>query len=171
MRYILFYLVLLLSGVVSAQDDPLDNTIRELNEAMENAFNQGDMDAVAGFYLDDAVMLAPNQEPVRGREAIDAYWNQISHPVSWELEIIEVSANERDIYENEYYIALERKPPSWRKLAFRTDTDDPALVYQLGRSTLTSGPEGKERTSEVSFILVWEYTDEGYRILVDTYSW
>jgi hypothetical protein len=151
------------------QDVSLQQKIEQKNREMEEAFNRGDMEEVASFYLDDAVMLAPNMEPLDGK-AIANYWKQIENPVSWELEVIAVTPNEQEIYQNEFYKALERKPPSWRKIGVRPDVDEQALVYQLGRSTLVTERDGKPQKSMVNFILVWMYTPEGYRILVDTYS-
>lgn len=40
------------------------------------ASNQGDAQALADLYSEDAVLLPPDHEPVRGREAIGAYWSQ-----------------------------------------------------------------------------------------------
>ena len=40
------------------------------------ASNQGDARALADLYADDAMLLPPDHEPVRGREAIGAYWSQ-----------------------------------------------------------------------------------------------
>jgi uncharacterized protein (TIGR02246 family) len=40
------------------------------------ASNEGDAKALADLYADDAVLLPPDHEPVRGREAIGAYWSQ-----------------------------------------------------------------------------------------------
>ncbi len=171
MRIVFTFLSLIVSFSLSAQDSPVFQEIKRLNEAMEEAFEQGDMKAVSNFYLDDAVMLAPGQEPVSGRKAIDAYWARTTNPVSWELEVIEVSPDEADIYENEYFQALDQKPPSWRVEGFPLEAEEQALVYELGRSTLTTSRGDKTQTSVVTFILVWKYTEEGYRILVDTYSW
>ncbi len=153
------------------QDNTLRDEIEQLNRKMEEAFEAGEMDKLASFYLDDAIMLAPQSEPVKGREAIDAYWARTENPISWDLEVIAVSPSEKEIYEHAYYRALETKPPSWRQAGFITETDDRGLVYQLGRSSLKAEYNGKPQTSVVNFILVWKYTDEGYRILVDTYSW
>jgi uncharacterized protein (TIGR02246 family) len=40
------------------------------------ASNQGDADALASLYADDAVLLPPDHEPVRGRAAIGDFWRQ-----------------------------------------------------------------------------------------------
>jgi uncharacterized protein (TIGR02246 family) len=41
-----------------------------------DASNQGDADALASLYADDAVLLPPDHEPVRGRAAIGEFWRQ-----------------------------------------------------------------------------------------------
>lgn len=144
--------------------------IKLQNTKMEQAFNSGDMKTVAKFYADDAVILSFMGDEVIGRENIDQYWMGIQNPVEWQLDVIEVSQNEKDIYDNPYYQALENKPPSWRAQGYEFD-DQENLVYQLGRSTLKSERNGKVNTSEVDFILIWQATDEGYKILLDAYSW
>lgn len=40
------------------------------------ASNQGDAEALAALYADDAMLLPPDHEPVQGREAIGTYWRQ-----------------------------------------------------------------------------------------------
>ena len=41
-----------------------------------DASNQGDAEALASLYADDAVLLPPDHEPVRGRAAIGDFWRQ-----------------------------------------------------------------------------------------------
>jgi uncharacterized protein (TIGR02246 family) len=41
-----------------------------------DASNRGDADALASLYADDAVLLPPDHEPVRGRAAIGDFWRQ-----------------------------------------------------------------------------------------------
>ena len=40
------------------------------------ASNQGDAAGLADLYADDAVLLPPDHEPIRGRAAIRAFWDQ-----------------------------------------------------------------------------------------------
>jgi uncharacterized protein (TIGR02246 family) len=40
------------------------------------ASNEGDADALASLYADDAVLLPPDHEPVQGRDAIGAFWRE-----------------------------------------------------------------------------------------------
>ena len=163
------YILIILIPLFFVQDDTY-NAIAALNKKMEAAFNAGDLEKVASFYLDDAYLLSPGGQKVSGREAIDQYWMGIKNPVRWELEVIAVERDEADIYENEYWQALPNKPPGWRVNGVDIDEDD-ELVYQLGRSTLVTMRNGEEKASVVDFLLIWKYTDGEYRILLDTYTW
>jgi uncharacterized protein (TIGR02246 family) len=40
------------------------------------ATNHGDVEALASLYADDAVLLPPDHQPVRGRDAIGEFWRQ-----------------------------------------------------------------------------------------------
>ncbi|HEY7482654.1 MAG TPA: SgcJ/EcaC family oxidoreductase [Gemmatimonadales bacterium] len=40
------------------------------------ASNEGDAEALTELYADDAVLLPPDHEPIRGREAIGEFWRQ-----------------------------------------------------------------------------------------------
>ena len=51
-------------------------TIEKLNEAWTAAFNKGDAAAVATLYTEDAHLLPPGAEMVKGRAAIEAFWRQ-----------------------------------------------------------------------------------------------
>jgi len=62
---------LLLSAPVLAQDK---TTIQSLNDRFAQSFNAGDGAAVAALYTDDAVILPPGGEMMKGRSAIQAFW-------------------------------------------------------------------------------------------------
>ena len=51
-------------------------TIQKLNDAWTAAFNKGDAAAVAAMYAEDAYVLPPGAEMVKGRAAIEAFWRQ-----------------------------------------------------------------------------------------------
>ena len=40
------------------------------------ASNRGDVTALASLYAEDAMLLPPDHEPIRGRDAITAFWKQ-----------------------------------------------------------------------------------------------
>ena len=51
-------------------------TIEKLNDAWTAAFNKGDAAAVAAMYTEDAYVLPPGADMVKGRSAIEAFWRQ-----------------------------------------------------------------------------------------------
>jgi uncharacterized protein (TIGR02246 family) len=55
--------------------DAVRTQIEQAEARFTEAFNRGDMQAVAAMYDADAVVLAPNAPPMRGRQNIEALWN------------------------------------------------------------------------------------------------
>jgi uncharacterized protein (TIGR02246 family) len=51
-------------------------TIQKLNDAWTAAFNRGDAAAVAAMYTEDAYVLPPGADMVKGRTAIEGFWRQ-----------------------------------------------------------------------------------------------
>jgi len=160
-------LVLLPFSSLVAQDLTAD--IKSLNRQLETYLREGELQSLAAMYLDEAVLLSPGNTVVTGRKQIDQYWTNIAEPVDWKLEVILVTRDENEIYKHPHYKSLATKPPAWRPHV-EVDADD-VLVYELGHSTLTTRWQGEIRSSQVDFLLVWKLTDEGYRVLADTYSW
>lgn len=48
--------------------------IRNLNDRVEAAFSEGDVTDIANIYTDDGVMLPAGRDIIRGREAIQSFW-------------------------------------------------------------------------------------------------
>ena len=48
--------------------------IQSLNDRFVQAFNTGDAAAVAALYTEDAVILPPGAEMMKGKSAIQAFW-------------------------------------------------------------------------------------------------
>ena len=56
-------------------------TIQKLNDKWTDAFNKGDAAAVAGMYAEDAYVLPPGHDVVKGRAAIEAFWKETAQQV------------------------------------------------------------------------------------------
>lgn len=54
--------------------DPARAFIEKEGTAFAEAFNRGDIAAVAAMYSDDAIAFPPDGDMVRGRSAIEALW-------------------------------------------------------------------------------------------------
>jgi ketosteroid isomerase-like protein len=50
--------------------------IQKLNDEWTAAFNKGDSATVAAMYAEDAYVLPPGTDIVKGRAAIEAFWKQ-----------------------------------------------------------------------------------------------
>ena len=50
--------------------------IQKLNDAWTAAFNSGDSATIAAMYAEDAYVLPPGADIVKGRAAIEAFWKQ-----------------------------------------------------------------------------------------------
>ena len=51
--------------------------IEQRVRAFEDAFNRGDLAALADLYTEDATVLPPDSAPVSGRQAIQRFWQGI----------------------------------------------------------------------------------------------
>jgi uncharacterized protein (TIGR02246 family) len=56
-------------------------TIQKLNDEWAAAFNKGDAAAIAAMYAEDAYVLPPGGDIVKGRSAIEACWRRITQKV------------------------------------------------------------------------------------------
>src|SRR5688572_27985937 len=74
------FFTLVLASTLARPADPGDLTaadraaIAAAEEAWTTAANAGDFDALAKVYDEDAILLPPNAEPIRGRAGIAAYF-------------------------------------------------------------------------------------------------
>jgi len=74
LRIMLFGVCLSLATSAALAQDKA--TIEKLNDAWTAAFNKGDARAVAAMYAEDAYVLPPGSDIVKGRAAIEAFWRQ-----------------------------------------------------------------------------------------------
>jgi uncharacterized protein (TIGR02246 family) len=69
---------LLLSVPAGAQDKA---TIDKLNAEFMTAFDKGDMAAIGQMYTEEAYLLPPGAEIVKGRAAIQAFWTKAAEGI------------------------------------------------------------------------------------------
>lgn len=60
------------------QPDPAadEAALTAMTVAWEEAYNAGDGAAIAAIMTEDGMLLPPNSEPISGREAIGAFWQE-----------------------------------------------------------------------------------------------
>lgn len=137
------------------------------NFGMETAMRSGDMQSVADFYLDDAIVSSPGGLLAKGREQVDAYWEGFEG-IDWRLDVIALAPSLEVLQQTTAYQQLAKSFPDWKEDLPSRELGH--LVYQLGKSHLTYTGRGQKRISVVDFLLIWEKQNDGtYKILVDTY--
>src|SRR4051812_2985523 len=80
MRTVGIATVFVLLGTTAQGQDK--STIERLNETFATAFTRGDMAAVAGMYSEDAYLLPPGEEIVKGRAAIQSFWTKAAEGIA-----------------------------------------------------------------------------------------
>jgi uncharacterized protein (TIGR02246 family) len=86
--------LLLFPAAVLAQDAKAGVTAG--SQAWEAGWNAGDAAAIAALYAEDAVIMPPGSEMVKGREAIQAFWQAAIEAAPGEtstLETLEVHSH------------------------------------------------------------------------------
>src|SRR5262249_38184724 len=84
-----------------AADDDFQAAVAANVKQFMNAVAKGDAAAVADIYASDAVILVPNHEMVKGREAIEKFWAEYLHSgiKSVELKTLEAASSGNMGYE------------------------------------------------------------------------
>ena len=103
--------------------------IDERNRALSEAFSRGQLEVVAALYTEDAIVLPPDSEAVRGRAAIAQFFatlraTQDLQALALQTEVVEVSGE---------------------------------LAYEVGTKTLTLTPiEDLVPTDTAKYVVVWK---------------
>ena len=98
-------------AVAQAQEPPDLKAALEANNAeWLQAYNTQDADALARMYTADALLIAAGEQPIRGADAIHAYWQtdvRDYHDHTWE--ILEVRGEDALAYQVAEWTVAERK--------------------------------------------------------------
>jgi uncharacterized protein (TIGR02246 family) len=73
------YMMILAAAPALAQSKPM---IQSLDDKWAEAFNKGDAAAVAAMYTQDAYVLPPGADMVKGRNAIETLWRANMQQIS-----------------------------------------------------------------------------------------
>ena len=127
---------------LSAQTQKDTSTVKKqimlLNQQMEDAFNNNDMNKVANFYSNDGEIVYDNYT-VKGRTNPDKYWLDLKDKGrGWKLSVVEIGGQAEFVYQ-----------------LGKSD-----LKY--------INHQGKEANSITNFVLLWRKQDDGtYKIFRD----
>lgn len=110
------------------------------SKAWQEAWNAGDAAGVAAMYADDATVMPPGAEPVKGREAIRAFW---------QASIDEHEGDTEELTTMEVHAMGD-------------------MAVEVG-GYVTTGPDG-EHLDHGKYVAVWKKTDAGWRIVRDIFN-
>jgi len=77
MSIVVMMLVVVLALCASGKDADIRCTIERLSLEYTRVYNAGQLDKILDFFAEDAMTLSPDQEPVRGREALRRYYERL----------------------------------------------------------------------------------------------
>ena len=122
------------SGVAQpAKADPARAAIEKQNAAFSAAFARGDAAALAAAYTDDAIVLPPDAEMVRGKAGIEALWKGLISAGAKSLALTTVDVQSSG-----------------------------ALAVETGTGILKIQPSGAaEQTQSAKYVVVWKRQADG----------
>jgi uncharacterized protein (TIGR02246 family) len=121
----------------------VQQAIESTNARFVEAYNRGDVASVAALYTDDAVLLPPNAQLLRGRQAIGEFWNAARQAGLRSLILKTASVD-----------------------------DSGELACEIGSYTLKIQPEGGGATTDKGkYVVVWKRQADGsWKLAVDIWN-
>jgi uncharacterized protein (TIGR02246 family) len=117
--------------------------VHRFARAFEELFDRGDAAAMAAFYTEDAEVMAPDSEVVRGRDAIEAFFKAAS--------------------------AAAQRTGMRRTIQVRRVERSGDLGYLLSTVVLELPPADGQATIGFNDVTVWRRdAEQGWRIVVDS---
>ena len=118
-------------------------SIQEGNAKFGEGFRQGNPGAVAELYTDEAVLLPPNFNMIKGKEGIETFWAG-----AMQMGVKDVSLSTED-------------------LMIMGD-----FVCEIGKYKLTIQPEGQETTEDQGkYLVIWKQAAEGtWKLHIDIWN-
>lgn len=121
----------------------VQKAIEEANLKFGEAFRQADPAAVAALYTDDAILLPPNSDIIRGKQGIEAFWQVV--------------------------IDMGVKDAALTTVEVMGVGD---MVCEIGQYTLTIQPEGQEAMEDKGkYVVIWKQAEDGsWKLHVDIWN-
>ena len=143
MSIVVMMLVVVLALCASGKDADIRCTIERLSLEYTRVYNAGQLDKILDFFAEDAMTLSPDQEPVRGREALRRY----------------------------YEAAFKREPhPDLVVTSIRSEQSGD-LLYDSGRWTQSLPmPDGKSQQFTGYYLSIYKKIGGGWKTVTSTFN-
>lgn len=116
--------------------------IDKVNLRFSEGFPKGDASITASVYTEDAVICPPDSEMIRGKKAIEEFWDGVMKMGAKEAVLTTV------------------------ELCGSEDT-----LHELGKGVLKIQPEGQEPIEQkVKYVVVWKRTEDGWKYQWDIWN-
>jgi len=116
--------------------------IEKANLKFGEGVRQGDAVAVAALYTDDAILLPPNSEMIRGRQGIEKFWRAA--------------------------IQMGVKDAVLTTMELSGSGD---IIHEIGNYTLKIHPEGQQPIEDKGkYIVIWKHTASGWKLHRDIWN-
>lgn len=121
----------------------LQQAVQDTNREWMEAIKRGDPASIAALYTEDATLLPPNSEAIRGRQGIEAFFN-----AGMKMGISEATLETVDV----------------------TYLGD--VAYEVGAYTMKIEPEGSQaETDRGNYVVVWKRESDGtWKLAVDMWN-
>jgi uncharacterized protein (TIGR02246 family) len=116
--------------------------IEKANLKFGEGLRRGDAVAVAALYTDDAILLPPNSEMIRGRQGIEKFWGAA----------IQMGVKDAVL--------------TTMELSGSGDT-----IHEIGSYTLKIHPKGQNPSEDKGkYIVIWKHTASGWKLHRDIWN-
>ena len=122
--------------------EQIRQTLSEKNAKFREAFRQEDAGAVAALYTEDAVLLPPNSDTLRGREVIKAFWSAVM-----QMGVKDVLLTTVDLMGMVEF------------------------VCEIGKYKLTIQPEGQDVMEDFGkYLVIWKQAEGDWKLHIDIWN-
>jgi uncharacterized protein (TIGR02246 family) len=117
--------------------------IEAANAQFSKAFGRRDAAAIAAFYTEDATVLPPNGQMIKGSTAIQEFWKGV--------------------------MGMGVRGVRLNTIPVESSGD---LAYEIGNATLDIEPEGgKASTDSAKYVVVWKrQADQSWKLAADIWN-
>jgi uncharacterized protein (TIGR02246 family) len=143
MKTFFFAVLSLFVGASPSFAQHVAGEIEKANTRFEQAFNRGDVAAIAQMYTEQATVLPPGSEMVTGRDAIQKYWQG----------------------------ALQAGLKNLSVKSVRVDEFGGTMAREIGRLSFeVPGQQGRMSTVDGKYVVLWLNTGGDWKIDTDIWN-